>query len=214
MNIANQEKWDRAAVAYDFMSGIGPERRWAPEKLKLFSNMDGKVLFLALGTGLDIEFFPPNREIAAIDISPKMLEGAQARIDAYSGTIEAQVMDVHDMSFADHTFDQIYTSCTFCSVPDPIDGLKSLQRVLKPGGHLRMFEHTGSRFLPFKLMMDFMTPLSRRVGPEMNRNTVANVEAAGFEILQVRHIYLDVVKTISAVAPSAKIDDVSQAPTV
>ena len=65
-----------------------------------------------------------------------------------------------------------------------------------------MFEHTGSRYYPFKLMMDLMTQLSRRIGPEMNRPTVANVEAAGFELRQVNHLFLDVVKTIRAVNPA------------
>jgi hypothetical protein len=70
--------------------------------------------------------------------------------------------------------------------------------VLKPGGELHMFEHTGSRYFPFSLMMNLMTPLSRRVGPEMNRPTVENVMAAGFTLDEVTHVFLDVVKTISA----------------
>jgi hypothetical protein len=61
-----------------------------------------------------------------------------------------------------------------------------------------MFEHTGSRYFPFKVMMNLMTPLSRRVGPEMNRTTVENVIAAGFTLDEVKHVYLDVVKTIHA----------------
>jgi len=32
----------------------------------------------------------------------------------------------------------------------------------------------------------------------MNRKTVENVQAAGFTITEVTHVYLDVVKTISA----------------
>ena len=40
--------------------------------------MRGKILFLALGTGLDIAAFPPGQDITAIDISPKMLEQAKA----------------------------------------------------------------------------------------------------------------------------------------
>jgi hypothetical protein len=47
-------------------------------------------------------------------------------------------------------------------------------------------------------MLHAMTPLSRRVGPDMNRNTVENVRRAGFRIVEVKHIYLDVVKTIKA----------------
>ena len=49
-------------------------------------------------------------------------------------------------------------------------------------------------------MMNVMTPLSRRFGPEMNRKTVENVLAAGFRLTEVKHVYLDVVKTISAIA--------------
>ena len=65
-----------------------------------------------------------------------------------------------------------------------------------------MFEHTGSNVFPFNLMLDVMTPLWKPIGPEMNRDTVANVEKAGFEIQQVKTVYLDVVKTIIARSPS------------
>ncbi|RYE55430.1 MAG: class I SAM-dependent methyltransferase [Rhizobiaceae bacterium] len=154
---------------------------------------------LALGTGLDIPSFPKRKDITAIDISPKMIEQARDRVAAYEGTLHAEVMDVHDMPYAAGSFDQIYTSCTFCSVPDPVKGLKALHRVLKPGGRLFMFEHTGSRHYPFRQMMDFMTLLTAKIGPDMNRNTVDNVRAAGFEITEVNNIFLDVVKTIKAV---------------
>lgn len=197
--LQTRQKWDRAAPAFDFMAGAGAEKRWQHNKLKLFSRMgDGNILFLALGTGLDIACFPPHKTITAIDISPEMLKVAQPRIADYNGSIEAQVMDVHDLAFADNHFDQIFTSCTFCSVPDPVDGLKSLYRVLKPGGELLMFEHTASRFFPFNLMLKVMTQLSSRLGPDMNRPTLENVRKAGFEIIDVQHIYLDVVKTIRA----------------
>jgi len=199
LKIRTQKKWDKAAPRFDLMVSKGPEKRWAPFKQALFSHMEGRVLFLALGTGLDIPAFPPGKDITAIDISPKMLAQAQPRIRAYDGTIKAEVMDVHDLTFEDASFDQIYTSCTFCSVPEPIEGLKSLRRVLKPEGTLFMFEHTGSRHFPFNLMMNLMTPLSRRLGPEMNRNTVDNVQAAGFRVTEVNNIFLDVVKTIKAV---------------
>ncbi len=203
MDLVTRAKWDRAAANFDLKASRGPEWRWAPAKRELFAAMRGKILFLAVGTGLEIPIFPPDRDIVGIDISPKLLEKSRPRSEADPGRIELREMDVHDMDFATGTFDQVFTSCTFCSVSDPVRGLEALRRVLKPGGELRMFEHTGSRYFPFSLLLNLMTPLSRRLGPEMNRPTVENVRRAGFEIREVNHLYLDVVKTIEAVAPSA-----------
>ncbi len=202
MDEFTRKKWDSAAKLYDLTGGFGPEKRWLPHKRRLFAGMYGKVLFVAAGTGLDFAAFPPQREVVAIDISAGMLEKARARAAAYQGELELRQMDVHQMDFAAASFDQVYTSCTFCSVPDPVAGLRALRHVLKPGGQLSMFEHTGSRTFPFGLMLNLMNPLCRHLGPEVNRNTEANVEAAGFVIEKVTDVYLDVVKTIEARSPT------------
>lgn len=197
MKSVNQAKWDAAAETYDRLS-YGPERRWAPVKREFFGPMQGKILFLAAGTGLDFDFFPPGQQIDAIDISPRMLERARPRAAAYDGSIALHEMDAQSLHFPDASFDQIFSVCTFCSVPDPVAGLRELRRVLRAGGELRMFEHTGSRWFPFNVMLHVMTPFSRRVGPEMNRDTVSNVRKAGFRLREVRNIYLDVVRIIVA----------------
>ena len=201
MDTLTQEKWDRVSKTFDLMSQFGPEMRWRPAKQALFFHMrpDARVLFVALGTGLDIACFPPGRKITAINISPRMIERAQGRVRGYDGEIEPIVADVKELDFADEHFDQVFTSCTFCSVPDPVVGLEELRRVLKTGGDLYMFEHTGSRWFPFNAMMNLMTPLTSRVGPDMNRPTADNVRKAGFTLRAVNNVFLDVVKTIHAV---------------
>ena len=64
-----------------------------------------------------------------------------------------------------------------------------------------MFEHVRSRFGPVALFQDLMTPLTRRIGPDMNRDTVANVARAGFELGREENVYFDVVKAIQARRP-------------
>ena len=200
MDRVNREKWDAGAARFDLFAR-GPELRWADFKRTFFAPMQGKVLFLAAGTGLDFQFFPPLQHVTAIDISPKMLEKAAPRAKQYNGTIDLQEMDVHDLGsrFPDDSFDQVFAVCTFCSVPNPVHGLEQLRRVLKPGGQLRMFEHTGSRWFPFNLLLELMTPITRLTGPEVNRPTVENVVRAGFAVQRVNNLYLDVVKTIEAI---------------
>jgi len=201
MDEATARKWDRAAASFDMMNGLGTRKRWDPVKRELFARMKGEILFLAVGTGLDIAFFPPGQRITGIDISGEMLRRAGPRAAAYPGAMTLQRQDVLALDFPDAHFDQVFTSCTFCSVPRPVDGLRQLLRVLKPGGELHMFEHTGSKVPVIRQVMDWMTPLSRNFGPEMNRDTVANVQAAGFAVDRVRNVYLDVVKLIHAHKP-------------
>jgi ubiquinone/menaquinone biosynthesis C-methylase UbiE len=196
-----REKWDAAARGFDFINSRGPEQRWAPVKRELYSAMAGKVLFLAVGTGLDIQSFPAGQDIVGIDISPRMLEKAAPRAAAYDGRMELREMDAQHLDFPGGSFDQVYTACTFCSVPDPVKGLRELRHVLKPGGELRMFEHTGSRWFPYNALLHMMNPIARKFGPEVIRDTVGNVEKAGFQVVQVRNIYLDIVRTIFAVSP-------------
>lgn len=197
-----QKKWDYAAKRYKFFTS-GAERRWAPLKKEFFSRMgDGNILFLAVGVGSEIKHFPPNKNIVGIDISTEMLKKASILAEKYEGIIELREMDVTNLTFTSEKFDQVFTSCTFCSVADPVDGLKELNRVLKPGGELRMFEHTGSLHFPFRQMLNLMNHLTEKIGPSVNRDTILNVEKAGFEIKQVFNIYLDIVKRIYAVRPS------------
>ena len=203
MDLLTRQKWDRASRSYDLMNGYGQEIRWAPFKRRLFERMQGRIVFASIGTGQDIQFFPPGRDITGIDISPAMLERARPRAEAYPGKLELREIDLHELDYPDGAFDQVFTACTFCSVPRPVEGLRMLRRVLKPGGELFMFEHTGSRYFPFNVMLNLMTRVSRRYGPEMNRDTVANVARAGFRIEAVEPVYLDVVKMIRAVAPAA-----------
>ena len=118
---------------------------------------------------------------------------------AYEGTIELREMDVCALEFADATFDTVATVCTFCSVSNPVAGLRELHRVLKPDGQLSMFEHVRSGIGPLAILMDLMTPLTARFGPEINRDTVGNVQKAGFRLRRVENVYLDVVKSIEAV---------------
>jgi ubiquinone/menaquinone biosynthesis C-methylase UbiE len=209
MDARAERKWDRAAARFDLMMGLGPERRWGPIKRELFSHMGpGRILFVAVGSGLDFEHFPPGRDVLGIDISRKMIEKAAPRAAAYEATggkLELRRMDVEALAVPDASFDQAFTSCTFCSVPHPVEGLREILRALRPGGDLHMFEHTGSRFFPFNLMLEAMTPLSRRVGPDLNRPTVENVTRAGFEIDEVRNYFLDVVKCIHAVKRAAQL---------
>lgn len=202
MDARAQAKWDAASRTFDWFN-FGDVRRLGPAKRRLFAKMHGRVLMVAAGTGNDFQFFPPAQDIIAIDISPGMIERARPRAEAYPGRIDLRVMDVCELPFPDATFDTVATVCTFCSVPKPVAGLRELSRILKPGGLLLMFEHVRSKIGPVGVFLDLVTPLFRCYGPDLNRDTVANVVKAGFEIRREENVYLDIVKSIEARRPGS-----------
>lgn len=190
-------KWDLASRTYDLLK-FGDERRLGPHKRRLFTKIRGATMMVAAGTGNDFQFFPHGHQIDAVDVSPKMLERAATKATAYDGTIRLHEMDVCKLAFADASFDTVVTVCTFCSVPRPLAGLRELHRVLQPAGQLLMFEHVRSKIGPLGIYLDLLTPWSRRYGPDLNRDTPANVERAGFRIRREENVYLDIVKIIEA----------------
>ncbi len=193
----HKRKWDIAAKNFDKLNK-GIEKRYGAYKRELFSKSIGNVLLVAAGTGLDFQLFNEGLNITAIDFSPKMVEIAKQKTSEYNGNIEVKLADVQEMGFGDSYFDTVVTSCTFCSVPDPVKGLKEIYRVLKPEGNLLMFEHVRPSNFLLGTMMDLMTIFSRKFGPDLNRRTGDNIRIAGFRITREFNIYLDMVKLFEA----------------
>jgi SAM-dependent methyltransferase len=69
-------------------------------------------------------------DVAALDVSPRMVELTRAR------GVAAQVGDVQSLPFGDGSFDCAVAAWMLFHVPDLDRGLSELARVLRPGGRL------------------------------------------------------------------------------
>ncbi len=192
-------RYDRLARFYDLIER-GMERRFAPYRTALWSRVGGRrVLEVGVGTGKNMPYYPPGLEATAIDLSPRMLEKARARAERLGIAVELREADVQCLPFADASFDAVVATFVFCSVPDPVLGLRELRRVLAPGGQLLLLEHTISHRPVLGRFLHLANPLVVRVmGANVNRETVENVRRAGFDDPKVQDLWLDVVKLIEA----------------
>ncbi len=198
----------RPSWLYDLQEIAGAQRRAFAQKA-LFTNMGESVLFVAAGSGLNFANFPPHRNIVAIDVNTDALRRAQSRAESYDGDLRLMEADVQRLPFEEASFDTVATASTFCSVPDPDQGLSELYRVLKPDGRLLMLEHvrSGNPLIAFE--QDTMNLAMRFFGSDVNRETVGAVRGAGFVIDRIRSAYLDVFLMIDGHKPSAKEDKTS-----
>jgi ubiquinone/menaquinone biosynthesis C-methylase UbiE len=167
-----------------------PERRYTPWRKYLWSLVEGpKVLEVGVGTGRNMLLYPSDIEITAIDLTPGMLVRAKRRASELGLDVDLRIGDVQNMEFPDDTFDTAVATCVFCSVTDPILGLKEVLRVIKPGGNALFIEHVRSENPLIGALMDLVNPLVvHTMGPNINRHTVQNIQQAEFNIEKVEDL--------------------------
>jgi demethylmenaquinone methyltransferase/2-methoxy-6-polyprenyl-1,4-benzoquinol methylase len=194
-------KYDRNAMFYDLFELPVEKLLYSRWRKKYFSRLKGKILDVGIGTGKNIDYYNSEAEVTGIDFSQKMLEKGRQKL-AKSGkkNIILAQMDVENLNFNDNSFDYVITSSVFCSVPDPIKGLKEISRVLKPDGKLIMIEHVLSKNRFISFLENFFNGIVRFfTGVNVNRDTGQNIIKSGMEITEDKNLALfDVFKLFKA----------------
>lgn len=191
-----KRRYDRISAIYDLMEK--PMEMFASKwRAEITAEVYGKVLEVGVGTGKNIPFYLEDIDLTVIDFSPGMLEKAKAKFKNSRRKIIFLEMDVQHLSFDDNAFDCVLTSCVFCSVPLPVQGLKEIRRVCKPGGKIVMLEHVRSSGKILGPLMDLLNPIPVYLyGANINRDTVGNLIKAGFTNIKVKNLFLDIFKEI------------------
>ncbi len=192
-----RRRYDRVSKIYDILEQpmeVMSLKKW---RLEVTKDLKGKVLEVGVGTGKNIPYYTDDIDITAIDFSEKMLAKAREKANKLNKKVELIQMDAQNMNFADNTFDMVFTTCVFCSVPDPVKGLKEIRRICKSNGKIIMIEHVRSEQKVIGLVMDIFNPLTVNLyGANINRRTVDNVKNAGFTKVEVTNLTGDIVKKI------------------
>jgi len=183
-------RYNRIAPYYDLVEAFS-ERVFKNWRRKLLLHAKGRILEVGVGTGKNFAYYPRGINITGIDIADKMIPFAKKRADELGLSIKLLEGDVQNLSFPNDFFDTAVATFVFCSVPNPILGLKELRRVVKPGGEVLLLEHVRIDRPVVGFLMDALNPLFvRLLGPNINRRTVENVEKAGLLIRSIEHLGL------------------------
>ncbi len=195
-----RKRYDRIAPFFDLMELFSERSAIQEWRRLLWSHVPtGRVLEVGVGTGKNISFYPPGIRVTAVDLSERMLQRARKRAREQDLDVDLRQMDAQRLTFADNTFDAAVTTFVFCSVPDPVQGLRELGRVVRPDGDIWLLEHVRVNRPIVGLLMDLLNPIVVRImGANINRRTVENVRRAGLEIVGVENLKGTLVKLIHA----------------
>ncbi|WP_162052716.1 class I SAM-dependent methyltransferase [Pontibacter pamirensis] len=145
----NTNTWNRIRYTlylpvYDFIADR-IFRKYRQQSINLLhAKPTDAILLLGAGTGLDLPCLQGYTNLTAIDITPGMIARLRERAQQLDLPVQAQVMDGQELQFADASFDAVLLHLILAVIPDPVACIKEVERVLKPGGTVMVFD----KFLP------------------------------------------------------------------
>ncbi len=163
-----------------------------PLRREVIGQARGVVLELGAGSGLNFALYVPEQveRVEAIEPDATMRRYAEPRRAAAPVPITLTRAPAEALPFADGTFDSVVATLVLCSVADPVQALREVRRVLKPGGALLLLEHVRAKSAFAGRVQDMMTPFTTRLagGCHWNRDTAAAVAGAGFQVTSLRQV--------------------------
>lgn len=131
--------------------------------------------------------------VVGVDISPEVIADAQARFPDSAATFAA--MDCYDLDFDDDSFDIAHAHQVLQHVSDPVQILREMRRVVRPGGivAVRDADYAAFHWAPASSELDEWQSLYREVAqrndaePDAGRHLLRWAAEAGFTDVTATH---------------------------
>ena len=193
-------RYNRLAGLYDAvdLAEVLYKRR---ARAHLFAGLEGRILDAGVGTGWSIPFYPPAAEAFGMDLSPGMLQRAQARGRRLGKPVGLAAMDLMDTGFPDACFDAVTSAFTFCTLEEAQQhpALAEMARIIKPGGELRILDYALSRRPVVRLGMRAWQVWEKAVfHGAFDRRTEHYLAPAGFTLTREQSFAGDMVRLFTA----------------
>lgn len=190
---------DKEAPRYDrqisFFERVlfGDGREW------VCSQAEGDVLELAAGTARNLQYYPAEVRITAVELSPEMLAIGRKRADDIGREIDLRQGDVQELDFPDQSFDTVVCTLGLCTIPDPRRAVAEAHRVLRPGGKLILLEHVRSPSLPVRTVERMLDPIFVRFEADhLTREPLDYLETEGFQVERLERSKWGIVERVLA----------------
>lgn len=157
--------FDKISGKYDLLNkvlSLGIDRKWRSKALSLLLPVKpADILDVATGTG-DMAFMAEQilapKTITGIDLSAGMLEVAGKRLNARTKDTGTSIKflkgDAENLPFENDSFDAATVTFGVRNFGDLQQGLKEMQRVLRPGAPIVVLEFTKPKIFPFRQLFD------------------------------------------------------------
>lgn len=194
--------WDQHAGTYDQGMRFAEKRILRDTRPWACQQATGRTLEVAVGTGLNLAYYPPGVDLTGIDVSPRMLDIARKRAADLGMSVDLREGTAQALDFPDNSFDTVVCTLALCSIPDDKAAIAEMIRVLRPGGRLVLADHVGSSVRLVHLLQRAVELWSvRSAGEHFTRRPVRHLYAAGVHISHQERFLAGIIERVVAVKP-------------
>jgi len=160
-----KQTYDRFSSLYDLV--FKPYLEFGRQRaIELLNPGKGScILEIGVGTGLSLEYYPPDVEVLGFDYSFGMLREAKGKAaDSSHCPVRLLQMDAQNMAFADHRFDYLMAAYVLTVVPDPAKAVREIFRVARPGAKVVIVNYLCSTNKLMSIIEDIFHPVFASIG--------------------------------------------------
>jgi ubiquinone/menaquinone biosynthesis C-methylase UbiE len=195
--------WEKQSASYDqrmrFFDRVlaGDSRAW------VCAQATGQTLEVAVGTGLNLPFYPGETDLTGIDLSQAMLAMARQRAGQLGRAVDLREADALALPFPDASFDTVVCTFSLCAIPDEQAAVREMTRVLRPGGLLLLADHIAGAAWPVRAAQRAIEAVTVPLqGEHFTRRPLGQVRAEGLQIIRRERFTLGLIERLAARKPA------------
>ena len=169
-------------------SSIGRQRE------KIIPLATGDILEVGIGTGLNLEYYDPEKTemLTGIDPYPEVWALNNRDIENLPFKMTFLPVRAEEMPFDRGRFDTVVMTYSLCTIPNPEMAMAEIKRVLKPGGKLLFTEHGLAPDKSIARWQQRLDPIWKKFsgGCHLSRDIQGLIVQNGFEFEALDNMYL------------------------
>ena len=164
------------------------------QREKIIPNASGKVLEIGIGSGLNIPFYNISKidKIYGLDPSIQLCKKAIKKAEEIDINIDFLFEGAEEIKLKSNSIDTVVITYTLCSIPNPMDALKEIKRVIRSDGNILFCEHGIAPDIKVSKWQNRINPIWGKLfgGCNINRDIPSIISNSGFKVQNLEQMYL------------------------
>ena len=164
------------------------------QREKIVPNASGTVLEIGIGSGLNIPFYNISKidKIYGLDPSIQLCKKAIKKAKEINMNIDFLFEGAEEIKLKSNSIDTVVITYTLCSIPNPMDALKEIKRVIRSDGNILFCEHGIAPDIKVSKWQNRINPIWGKLfgGCNINRDIPSIIANSGFKVQNLEQMYL------------------------